>query len=84
MHTQAPPVRLNEKRFADFFRDQPETGMSYWVATAHLKDGRTFPQVVVQGGYIARVRHHATVPFYPSEIDYFVVTHDKWDWDKER
>ena len=72
--------RLTEKRFADFFRKQPETGMGYWVVTVYLKDGRVFPQTVVSGGYLAPVRYHKEIPFTETDIDHFVVTHDKWDW----
>jgi hypothetical protein len=32
--------KLTEKRFADYFKNHPETGMGYWIADAHLKDGR--------------------------------------------
>ena len=84
MNAQATSLRLTEKRFADFFRGQPETGMGYWVTTVCLKDGRVFPQVAVCGGYIALVRHHPDIPFYESEIDHFVVTHEKWDWSSKR
>ena len=77
---QGSMIRLTEKRFADFFRHQPETGMGYWVTTAFLKDGHVIPQVVVTGAYIGTVRHYETVPFTEEEIDYFEVTHDKRDW----
>ncbi len=73
-------LRLTEKRFADFLRDKPETGMGYWVVTVYLKDGRVLPQVAVSGGEITRVRHHEEAPFREFDIDRFEVTHDKWDW----
>jgi hypothetical protein len=76
--------KLTEKRFADFFRGQPETGMDYTIVTAHLKDGRVFPQVVVTGGHVTRARGIASIPFTEADIDRFVVTHDKWDWAKDR
>ncbi len=72
--------KLTEKRFADYFRYQPETGMGYWIVTAHLRDGREFPQVVVNGGVVTRVRHHKEIPFSEEDVDHFEVTHDKWDW----
>jgi hypothetical protein len=37
-------IKLTEKRFADYFRNQGETGMGYWVATVYLKDGRVIPK----------------------------------------
>ncbi len=73
-------IRLSEKRFVDFFRHQPETGMGYFVVTVYLKDGRSFPQTIVDEGYLTSVRHYRTIPFEIGDIDHFVVTHDKWNW----
>jgi len=76
---------LTENRFAEFFRDSAETGMGYFVVDAILKDGRKFKQVVVDSGYVALVRGYGPeIPFTESEIDHFVVTHEKWDWRAER
>jgi hypothetical protein len=75
--------RLTEKRFADFFRNQRETGMGYWVVTAYLKDNREFPQVLIDGGVVTRVRHYKAVPFVENDVDRFEVTHEKWDWRSE-
>ena len=61
--------KLTEKRFADFFRGQAETGMGYTVVTAHLKDGRVFPQVVVAGGYVTNTRGFLSIPFTEADID---------------
>jgi hypothetical protein len=72
--------RLTEKRFADYFRNQPETGMDYYVVTVLLKDGRVFPQTVVSGGHLIRIRGHKEVPFLEADINCFEITHDKWDW----
>ena len=71
---------LTEKRFAEFFRTQPETGMGYWVATAVLKDGREIKQVIVNSGYVTHVKGYKDIPFNESDIDHFIVTHEKWDW----
>jgi hypothetical protein len=70
--------KLTEQRFADYFNVQPETGMGYWIATARLKDGRVFKQVLVEGGYVTRVRGSIGVPFDEADVDRFVVTHEKW------
>ncbi len=74
--------RLTERRFVDYFNDQPETGMGYSIATAFLKDGRIF----VAGDRRRRFRdlssprtYGRTVPA-ESDVDHFVVTHDKWKW----
>ena len=72
-------IRLAQKKFADYFRSQRETGMGYWVVTVHLKDGRIFEQVVVNSGYITKIRGYDEIPFDEAEIDHFLVTHAKWN-----
>ncbi len=52
--------------------------MGYWIATAHLKDGRVFEQVVIDSGYVTKIREHQGIPFTEADIDHFVVTHEKW------
>jgi hypothetical protein len=71
---------LTERRFAEFFKQQPETGMGYWVVTAVLKDGRRYDQVLVNSGYLTQVKNHRDIPFAESDIDRFIVTHQKWDF----
>jgi hypothetical protein len=70
-------IRLAQKKFADYFRAQPETRMGYWVTTVHLKDGRVFEQVIVDSGYVTKVGGCDEIPFDEVEIDHFVVTHRK-------
>jgi hypothetical protein len=70
--------KLTEKRFADYFKNHPETGMGYWVADAHLKDGRDFRQVVIDSGFVTKVKGHESIPFAESDVDHFVVSHEKW------
>ncbi|MSP94065.1 MAG: hypothetical protein EXR00_02250 [Alphaproteobacteria bacterium] len=70
-------LQLTEKRFVDYFREQGETGMGYWIVTVCLKDGREFPQTVVTGGWVSSVRGYENIPFSEPDIDYFKVTHEK-------
>ena len=72
-------LRLSEK-WAAFFRDQPETGMDYFVVSVFLTDGRRFDQAVVSGGFLTRIRGLEVIPFPEEAIDYFIVTHAKWKW----
>jgi hypothetical protein len=67
-------------RWAEFFRTQPETGMSYHVVTVVLRDGRRYKQAVVVGGYLTKIRGFNAIPFAEADIDHFIVTHRKWDW----
>jgi hypothetical protein len=58
----------------------PETGMGYTVVTITLKDGRVFPQSIIDSGYLTKVRGHNTIPFREGDILQIVPTHDRWDW----
>ena len=70
--------KLTEPRFVGYFNHQPETGMGYWITTAYLSDGRIFKQVLVEAGYVTRVRGQLGVPFDEADVDRFVVSHDRW------
>jgi len=76
------PLKLSDK-WASILVSQPETGMGYQIVTAILKDGRRFQQAVHSGGHISRVRGYSSVPFQEEEIEDIIVTHDKWDWQRE-
>jgi hypothetical protein len=43
-----------------------------------LKDGRVFRQVVIDSGYLTKVREYQDIPFTGGDIDHFVVAHDTW------
>jgi len=75
-------IALSDKWIAMLLA-KPETGMGYQVVSIKLKDGREFKQVVIDSGYITRIRSLKNIPFDESEIDEIIVTHDKWDWQKE-
>jgi len=59
---------------------QPETGMGYYIVSVILNDGRKFDQVIVDEGYITRVRGFKEIPFEEKDIREIIVTHDKWDF----
>ena len=61
----------------------PETGMGYQVVTVFLKDGTRFDQVVIIDGCIAQIRGYDDIPFTENDIQEIVLTHDKWDFDRE-
>jgi len=76
------PVPLSEK-WAAYLVALPETGMGYQVVSVTLNDGRRFEQVVVDSGYITRVRDYRDIPFAESEIAEIKITHDKWNWKED-
>jgi hypothetical protein len=73
------PIELS-KKWASYSVALPETGMGYQVVSVILNDGRKFDQVVVDSGYLTRVRGYKEIPFAESEIAEIKVTHDKWNW----
>ena len=65
------------------YRSLPETGMGYVVASVILKDGKRYDQVVIDSGYITKIRGYATIEFEAGDIQEIIATHDKWDFSEE-
>ncbi len=76
-------VNLSAK-WAEVLLAEPETGMGYQIVSVELKDGTKFDQVAVIGGAITQIRGHNEIPFIEDQISKILVTHDKWDFGKER
>lgn len=62
---------------------QAETGMGYQIVSVILKNGKRYDRVIVNSGYITRIKGLNNIPFSEDEIAEIEVTHDKWDFDKE-
>ena len=77
------PIRLSQL-WVEQLLTQPETGMGYQIVTVHLQDGRKYKQTIVDSGYITRIRGLDHIPFSEDEIVEIIVTHDQWDFRKER
>jgi hypothetical protein len=58
----------------------PETGMGYCVVRLTLRDGRQFEQVVIDSGWLSRVRGLPDVPFAEEDIIDLAANHRPWDW----
>jgi hypothetical protein len=82
MRTPPKPIALS-KKWSQYLVSLPETGMGYQVVTITLNDGRVFNQVVIDSGYITRVRGYSAIPFTEPEIADVRITHDKWDWKED-
>ena len=67
-------LRLSE-RWAPILNAQPETGMSYQIASVSLKDGRQFNDVLIAGGIVTKVGDQTDVPFGDDDIQRIVITH---------
>lgn len=62
---------------------QGETGMGYQIATIVLKNGFQFKQAVIVGNNITKIRNLKEMPFREEDIAEIIVTHDKWDFNKD-
>ena len=71
------------KKWASYLISLPETGLGYQVVSVVVNNGRTFDHVVIDSGYVTRVRGYAEIPFTESEIAEIKVTRDKWNWNEE-
>jgi len=67
-------------RWGTLLRDQPETGMGYWVVSVVLRDGRRFDRAVIVGGILTQVYGLSDIPFTEADIADLIVTHDKWNF----
>ena len=76
--------RLPE-HWSQFLLKQPEPGMTYQIVDVTLRDGRIVRDVaIIQSELVGEVRGHADIPFDPADIVDIKVTHNKWDFQKER
>jgi hypothetical protein len=57
-----------------------ETGMGYTIVSVTLRDGRRCDQVLIDSGYVSRVRGLADIPFSATDIAGIAPDHRKWDW----
>ena len=63
-------------------RQLGETGMGYVVVSVTLKDGRRYPQVLIDSGHLSRVRGLPHIPFVEDDIAEINQTDAKWNWDE--
>ena len=78
-----PMLKLSSKCIP-VLRRMRESGMGYWVVTIVLKDGRKYPETVIDSGYVTLTRALKEIPFHDEDIEEIILTHDKWDWSREK
>ena len=76
-------MKLLPDHWVTFLKAKAETGMGYVVASVRLRDGKEYPQVVIDCGFVTRVCGFDSVPFDPLDIVHIDVTHEKWDWNQD-
>ena len=57
-----------------------ETGIGYTVVSVVLKDGTRFDQVLIELGYLSRIRGRADIPFTEDDIAEIKRTDEKRHW----
>ena len=75
-------VLVLSQKWVKYLLSQPETGMGYQVVSVRLTNGALFHQVVVDSGYLTRIRGLKGIPFTEKDIAEITVTHDKWSWEE--
>jgi len=68
-----------DEKWAAYLRAQPETGMGYQVVSITTTDGNVYPRVIVDGGFVTRVRGYDDIPFSADHIHGIQVNHEKWE-----
>lgn len=76
-------IALSQK-WADKLLSQPEAGMGFQVVSIMLYNGKRFDRVIVDSGYVTRIKGIEGIPFKEEDIADIIVTNDKWDFNKER
>ena len=66
-------LKLADK-WAPLLNAQPEAGMGWQVTTVCLRNGSTYRNVVIQGGYVTSVSGSPEIPFNADEIVSIEVT----------
>ena len=59
-----------------------ETGMGYTVVKITLDDGTIYPQAVICGACLSRVRGNSNIPFTEDDIASIKKTDERWDWNE--
>lgn len=57
--------------------------MGYQVVSITLEDGTRYDQVLIEAGYVTRIRGLKAIPFSENQIAEIIVTHEKWDFGAE-
>ena len=70
---------LPPDKWAEFLRNQPETGMGFWTGNVTLVDGRTFDDVIIDSGYITKIRGRLDL-IEADEVERIQITGNQWDW----
>ena len=72
-------IKLGTK-WIDYLKNKPESGMGYQIVSIVLRNGIRYDQVVVDSGYITKIKGITVISFADEDILEIIVTHDKWDF----
>jgi hypothetical protein len=63
-------------------KNSPETGMGYFVGDIILNNGECIKQVAVVDGKIVKAKGYFELNFKKDDINEFIITHEKWQFNK--
>jgi hypothetical protein len=73
---------LPAEKWSAFLVSQPEAGMGYWTADVAVADGRVFRDVIINGGYVTKIRGRKDIPFEGTDVVKIEITGRRWNWDE--
>jgi hypothetical protein len=56
--------------------EQPEAGIGYQVVSIILKDDRRYDRVVIDSGFVTKVKGMHEIPFKEEDVHKILVIHD--------
>jgi hypothetical protein len=74
--------RLPPEKWSTFLAGQPETGIGYWTGNVEIADGRTFTDVIINSGYITKIRGRTDIPFEGADVVKIEITGRRWNWEE--
>lgn len=60
-----------------------ETGMGYIIVSVILKNGKRYDQVIIDSGFLTRIKGMKGIPFTEEDISQIIATNDAWDFRSE-
>lgn len=57
--------------------------MGYQVVSVILKDGKRYDRVVIDSGFVTKIKDMDEIPFQETDTQQIIITHDKWDFNHE-
>ena len=57
--------------------------MGYWTGNVTVADGRVFTDVIIDSGYVTKIRGRRDIPFEGTDVVKIEITGRRWNWTSE-